>query len=396
MRAGSAVNRGRRSRVTDGLLPMLASLTMAVLATTAVARAVAPAPDLAAVMGMIEAGRSSQAEQALRAILADQDASVARDLLGVVLSQQGRFEEAEDAFRRAIDLAPELLAARQHLGRLYLQQQRSEQALEVLRDAADLGRLERDLAFWLATAELAAGNPDAAERQLRSSVERFDSVKALLELAKLQARRGERTEATQSLRRALELAPNSEEVLSGFARLSLAAREPVPAIRALEPLTLMHPSVSDHAHLLGVARLQIGENDGAVEALQRALDLEPDRVRTLTALGLAFNNQKQFSEASEALGRALELRPENVEALAALAEAEEGLGELQSAEEHALRALAKASDHAVAHLVIGKVRMNQQRYAEARDALKRAVAADATSAKAHYQLSLAYARLQDP
>jgi tetratricopeptide (TPR) repeat protein len=191
----------------------------------------------------------------------------------------------------------------------------------------------------------------------------------------------------------LEIAPNSEEVLSAFARHSLSAREPVPAIRALEPLSRMHPSVPDYPYLLGVANLQIGENDGAVAALEKARALEPDRGRTLAALGLAFNNRKQFGEAREALERALELEPENPEALAALAEAEEGLGELDRAERHALAALAAGGERSEAQLVLGKVRMNQQRYAEAREALAKAVAADPTSAKAHYQLSLAYARL---
>jgi Flp pilus assembly protein TadD len=41
------------------------------------------------------------------------------------------------------------------------------------------------------------------------------------------------------------------------------------------------------------------------------------------------------------------------------------------------------------------VRMKQERYAEARDALVKAATAGPASAKAHYQLSLAYARLHD-
>jgi len=42
------------------------------------------------------------------------------------------------------------------------------------------------------------------------------------------------------------------------------------------------------------------------------------------------------------------------------------------------------------------VRMKQERYAEARDALLAASAADPASAKAHYQLGLVYARMNDP
>ena len=351
--------------------------------------------DLSAAAEMLGNGRLKEAEAELVEVLAREETAPARDLLGVVLSRQGRLAEAERQFRRAIELSPESATARQHLGRVYLQQGRLEEALAELRAAADLSPLERDLALQLAEAEAATGQREAAEALLQSVVERFDSVRAMLDLARLQARRGDQDAAARGLRRALEIAPNSEELLSAYARISLVARAPIPAIRALEPLTRMHPRVADHAYLLGVARLQLGENESAIESLERARQLEPDRIQTLTALGLAFNSGKQFAEARAILERALIVDPGNAEALAALAEAEEGLGEYAAARGHALAALQNAPNHAGAHLVLGKVHMNQQEYATARDYLVKAVAADATSPKAHYQLSLAFARLGD-
>jgi len=133
----------------------------------------------------------------------------------------------------------------------------------------------------------------------------------------------------------------------------------------------------------------------AVEPLQQAERLEPDRALTLVALGLALNGRKMYAEAKPHLVRSLEREPDNVEALAALAESEDGLGELGQAEAHAARALQKVSTHATANLVLGMVRMKQERYEEAREALERAVQSDPASPKAHYQLSLAYARLGD-
>ena len=44
---------------------------------------------------------------------------------------------------------------------------------------------------------------------------------------------------------------------------------------------------------------------------------------------------------------------------------------------------------------MGIVLMKRERYAEARDALNKAIAANPASPAAHYQLSLAYARLGD-
>ncbi len=317
--------------------------------------------ELEAVVAMVEGGRLDAAESELRRLLARSESAPARDLLGRLLLRQGRAEEA----------------------------------LTELWVAAKLGPLERQLALWLADAELARGNESAARAQLESVARRYPSVRALLQLARLQARSGENQSAAETLLRAAEIAPNSEEVLSAQAKVSLTVQAPVSAIGALEALTRMHPMVAEHTYLLGVARLQVGEMATAIEALQRSLELEPERPLTFIALGTTLNAQKRFEEAREAARRGLQLDPASAEALAVLAEAEQGLGELETAEEHARQALAREADHAGAHRTLGRIRMTQGRFEEARDAFLRAVASEPGSAKAHYQLSLAFARLGD-
>lgn len=222
-----------------------------------------------------------------------------------------------------------------------------------------------------------------------------DSVRELLQQARAQSSVGNAAAALESLRRARALAPNSEEVLSAFAQVSLAAHAPLPAISVLEPLTRICPGVAQYQYLLGVALMQAGDLVAAVEALQQAQRLEPDRELTLVALGLALNGRKLYVEAEPHLRRSLELQPGNIEAIAALAEAEEGIGNLQQAESLARRVLVSSEAHATANLVVGLVLMKQERYTAARDALIKAIAADPTSSRAHYQLSLAYARLGD-
>lgn len=242
----------------------------------------------------------------------------------------------------------------------------------------------------VATATAAAQTPrsDAAR-------DRPDSVGALLQLARQQSGRGDTSGALESLGRARTLAPNSEDVLSAIAQVSLAAKAPVPAIVTLEALTRICPSVGQYHYLLGVALMGAGDMPAAVEALGEAEGLEPQRALTLLALGIALNNVKRYGDARTFLLRSLEQEPESVDAVAALAEAEAGVGELDAADAHAQRALAKSSGHVTANLVAGLVLMERLRYSEARDALARAVASDPASSKAHYQLSLAYARLGD-
>jgi tetratricopeptide (TPR) repeat protein len=221
------------------------------------------------------------------------------------------------------------------------------------------------------------------------------SVQSLMQLARQQSSAGQTTLALDTLRRARDLAPNSEEVLSAYARTALAARSPVPAIDVLEPLTRMCADVADYHYLLGVALLQAGDPVSATDPLRAAERLEPHRALTSIALGLVYNERKLFTEAKPFLLRGLELQPDSLEAVAALAEAEEGLDNLDAAETHARKVLALASTNAPAQIVLGTVFMKRGRFAEARDALVAAVSADPGLQKAHYQLSLVYARLGD-
>lgn len=352
-------------------------------------------PDVQAIVAMLESGRLAPAESELRRILARSDDPTARDLLGIALSRLGRPEEAEEQFRHAVALDPDLLPPRQHLSRVLLQQNRTHEALTELRAAARLGPLERQLALWLADAELSRGNASSAEAQLASVTERFQSVRALMQLARIQTRQGRNQSAAESLQRALEIAPNSEEALAALAKVSLTIPAPVVAIRVLEALTRMHPEVAEHAYLLGVARMQIAEMAGATSALQRSLELAPGRPLPLLALGKTLAAQKRFAEASDALLHSLQLDPESAEALAVLSEAEESLGEVELAEEHAAQALARDGEHPGALMTLGRIRMTQARYEEARDAFLQAVASEPDLARAHYQLSLAFARLGD-
>ncbi len=354
-----------------------------------------PLADVQAIAGMLESGELDRAESELRRILARTDHPAARDMLGIALSRLGRPEEAEEQFRRAVALAPDLLPPRQHLGRLLLQHGRTGDALKELRAAAEIGPLERRLALWLADAELERGRAPEAAAQLESVAERFASVRALMALARLEARGGRNQAAAEILERALELAPNSEEALAARAKVALALKAPVVAIRTLEALTRMHPEATDHAYLLGVARLQVAELGDAIETLKRSLEIAPGRPLPLLALGKALAAQKRFAEAAGALRQSLQRDPENAETLAVLAEAEAGLGQHELAEAHAAQALARDPDHAGALMAVGRILMTQARYEEARDAFLRAVASSPDLARAHYQLSLAFARLGD-
>jgi tetratricopeptide (TPR) repeat protein len=254
---------------------------------------------------------------------------------------------------------------------------------------------DRDSILKAAASASAAGRKDEARQLLRDAGTRFGSVRALLQLARLQSTDGDVTGALETLRAARTLAPNSEDVLAALAQVSLAARAPVAAILTLQSLTRLCPAVAQYHYLLGVALVAAGDMTAATDALVRAQTLDADRPLTLIALGLVYTQQKRYEEARTVLGRSLERDPDNADARAALAEAEAGLDDMVSAERDASRALSLNPTNGRANLVMGMVRMTQERYADARDALLAAAAADPRSPKVDYQLSLVYSRLGD-
>ncbi len=263
------------------------------------------------------------------------------------------------------------------------------------RQAGTAGAPDRSTLLQRAEEARKAGRVADAVRLFLLAGERHESVRGYVEAARMQSAAGNTKAALDSLAKARTLAPNSEDVLSAYAQLSLATRQPLQAVLTLQALARMLPQVAEYRYLLGVGLISVGDMPSAADALAEANRLEPDRALTLLAMGLVHNNRKLFADAKGALSRSLELQPDSIEALAALAEAEAGLGNVEGAVAHAEKALERSPANATANLVLGMILMERGNHPQARDRLLKAADADPDSAKAVYQLSLVFARMGD-
>ena len=144
--------------------------------------------------------------------------------------------------------------------------------------------------------------------------------------------------------------------------------------------------------MLGVAWMHAGDMPARVDSLRHAETLEPNRASTLCA-GPALNARNQYADAQTVLSRVLDLEPENLDAAAALAEAEEAQGD----------APARRSARAARSTSLQRMRRTSswEWCGSSRSATRTpATRFDAVdprrtprSPKAHYQISLAYARV---
>jgi Flp pilus assembly protein TadD len=107
------------------------------------------------------------------------------------------------------------------------------------------------------------------------------------ELEKAQAlwMQGQRESAQQMIRTALAGNPNDARLRFALATMQMEQGQLAEAERALIALTQDHPELADPFNNLAVIRAGRGDLDGARDALEQALRLQPEHAAALENLG---------------------------------------------------------------------------------------------------------------
>jgi tetratricopeptide (TPR) repeat protein len=120
---------------------------------------------------------------------------------------------------------------------------------------------------------------------------------------------GKNTEAVTELKRALELAPNSDEGYRRLCTVYLKTGQKAEAVKTLQQAVDANPYYWPNHYSLGTAYYQFGDNERALKALQRAAELEPNNATTWTTIGATQYRQSNWNESIAAFKKALELKP---------------------------------------------------------------------------------------
>jgi tetratricopeptide (TPR) repeat protein len=306
-------------------------------------------------------------------------------LLGGLLQDAGRLDEAAKAYGRALELAPEDIPALVHLGEIHLLAGRREEGEAALRKAlavtpadaaanALLGQaaLERGdfreavdrletalqsapganrLHYPLSQAWRGLGQADKAKEHLakmgtvgvRTSDPALDGIESLrtgerarLESGKRAYNAGRAAEAAEEFRRALEARPDSVE-----ARVNLAA-----------------------------ALAQQGDLNGAIARLREAVELAPANATARFNLALLLAAGGPTPEAIEHLTAAVSARPQDAEARRELARLLRDAGRYEEAVKEYARAVQDGPSDEAARLGRAETLVRTGRYKEARDLLE--------------------------
>ena len=212
--------------------------------------------------------------------------------------------------------------------------------------------------------------------------------------------------AADALRSAAGLEGNDAYVSYTLGKVLLELGQTAEALELLERAVVLAPDSGGARHLLGTAYLAAGEEDLAQRAFPKAgsdTTAEPTLDDALYAsvaalaenashflnLGRSLDAEGRTAEAIEAYQRAIELDPGMAQAHANLVGSFGRTGEIDQAEAHYAKAIALNPNLAELHNNWGVVQASQGDSAAATAAFRRALESDPNSARANANLGVA-------
>jgi tetratricopeptide (TPR) repeat protein len=290
--------------------------------------------------------------------------AAALNLLGAIRAKQGKLDEAEALFTRAVQSDKTLTGARMNLAYLFLLKGATEKTAAELKEVLRLEPANAEAAYRLAWLLLTQGRADECI-DLVERVRQSQTLSAPLlgVVADAYQRRGDRGKAIASLKQAVELSPG-------------------------EP---------SYHYALGVAWLRHPPDlQEAEQSLRRFLNLRLDDAQGQLHLGYVLLKQKRHAEARDLLERSLQKGAGTPEAFYYLGLIAQGQNEDERAIGLFEKSIQLAPSFGHVHVALGTTYLKLKDYARAQAALETGAKLTPDDSKAHYNLAMLYARLKQP
>ena len=235
--------------------------------------------------------------------------------MGVTLKEQGKLEEAIEAYNKALAIKPDYAEAYNNMGIALQEQGKLEEAIEAYNKALAI-------------------KPDYAEAYYNMGI-------ALKEQGKLE-------EAIEAYNKALAIKPDYAEAYNNMGNALKEQGKLEEAIEAYNKALAIKPDYAEAYNNMGVALQEQGKLEEAIEAYNKALAIKPDYAEAYNNMGNALREQGKLEEAIEAYNKALVIKPDYAEAYNNMGVALQEQGKLEEAIEAYNKALAIKPDHAEA------------------------------------------------
>lgn len=357
-------------------------------------------------VGLIELqrkGYAAAAEVFARAVDLDPRSPIYRHHLGTAWFYLRRFDDAENEYRAALEIAPSQANSRRKLAELFARRKawpeclahhetlvaqfpndasswndygvalfqagRLEASRDALRKATELDASPPQPHFNLGTTLLALHDAPGALRCYQTAVSlRPDYAKAHFRLAELLARLGQRDAAIDHYRQAGRFETRDAESLSRAGELLIDADRLAEAADCFREALRRKPEQVRTAVNLGSVLCQTGRDGEALPVLQDACAKAPELPEAHNNLGIAYFNLGRYEEALACYDRAIALRPEHGKAWHNRGRALAHAGRIDEAEAAFHQALKISPDYTLSKFEIATLQLLRGRWDEGLDA----------------------------
>ena len=374
--------------------------------------------------------RYEEAERSLRSAIKDDPKRVdAIRNLGEVYVAEGKADAAEKAYGDAVKLVPGDAKSNLALAMLYQNAGEYQRSLEAASRIASAQRTPNLLPILAADyvglnqpekAELeirgmlqvAAKNPDLvpqfagfllergavgdADELLKTAAQRQKPTENFLyQVARVEALRGDRAQARQTLTDVLEQSPDCLQALVEAGRLAGLDADWKKAARFLERATRLAPQRVDILQGLVTAQLDSHQSLGALRTSKKLMALQPDDLRSFYFLALAQAGNQEWPEARSSADKVLQSHPDDREMNLTMAAAAYNTNDLAEARKHLDVCLKQNPSDAGALYFLGLIQKTEGDSAGAIQTLASSVGLDPKNAEAQSALGGLYLQQGD-
>jgi len=292
---------------------------------------------------LIKAGEFKEALIELDKLAAQQpEAPSVEHLRGFAYFQLSQMNNAETAFRKALQQNPQDRESRQMLGITLYRLGRSAEAIPILEEErSSLATANVDPSYLLSMCYIDVQRYDDARRAIAAEYAfPADSPSAYLLTARILVRREYMVPAEAAARKALELNPRLPLAHELLGQIDLAKSEIDQAIAEFQRERTLNPLHASVYERLGDAYFRRGDYEMARQSLDRAVLLDPNSTGPYILLGKVLLKQNNSLMAVGYLQRALRMDPSNYithyllgQAYHSIGRAQEASSEFQKAEQ---------------------------------------------------------------
>jgi len=236
---------------------------------------------------------------------------MAHDNLGLYLTGQNRFDEAEPHYHAAIQIRPNDHIAYYDLGLQAAIRNHLDDAVQNFNKTLELCPTFAMAHYQIANALARENNLDGAIAEYNAALKALpDLFIGHFNLATILVQKGDLNAAMEEYHRTLKIQPNYVSAYVGLGRVLSSKGDINGAINQYTEALNMDPNSIEAMANLGNALVSVGKLEDAITCYKTALQLDPDSSVIHFNLSIALGKQgnTQAAEAERAEARRLELR----------------------------------------------------------------------------------------